>query len=219
MRLPDIVNKFPNVKACNQDKAHASRRFTKRLWACDDRVHTVYKRFIGSKWSICRLLQHRAILAKKFSDIVLDLDSDSTSKPLANAVITFPAITRTAQFIHKARNGKESVKAGQWMQFLDEKSCVLFGFIAEAGQAAVKVTRSMTFESEAKFQLADHREVANNFLCEATTLFSRGKAQHCGYGKGMMKHLQTQIVMVPFGQVKTLGGPDSVTDKKISMGA
>ena len=152
----------------------------------------MYKIFIGSKWSICRLLQHRAILAKKFSDIVLDLDLlddghvqdlgfaahrfDSTSKPLANAVITFPVLTKTAQFIHKSRSGKESAKAGEWMHNLDVKSCVLFGFIAEAGQSAVKVTRS--FESEAKFELANYREVANNFLCEVHTLFSRGKANN-----------------------------------------
>ena len=29
----------------------------------------------------------------------------------------------------------------------------------------------------------------------------------------MIKHLQTQIVMVPFGKVKTLGGPGNVTDE------
>ena len=42
LSLPDVMARFPNVKAFNQDKSHASKRFTSRLWKCDDRAWEVY---------------------------------------------------------------------------------------------------------------------------------------------------------------------------------
>ena len=46
LSLPDVTARFPNVKVCNQDKPHASKRFTSRLRRCDERVWEAYMRMI-----------------------------------------------------------------------------------------------------------------------------------------------------------------------------
>ena len=70
IRLPDVIAYFPNVKVCNQDKPHASKRFTSRLWKCDDRVWDVYSRVIRKKGSICRLVKTKRLLGQVYAERV-----------------------------------------------------------------------------------------------------------------------------------------------------
>ena len=221
IRLPDVIAYFPNVKVCNQDKPHASKRFTSRLWKCDDRVWDVYSRVIRKKGSICRLVKTRPLLGKVYAErvqqdallqgsYITDLGLaphrfDACCKPLIMSVLTFKPMVAMAQHIHQQKSGEESVQAGEWMDWVQNKHCVLLGFMTMAGNEALKLTRQ--WESEARFEVGHYRAEAENFLKTSIVLFERGKAAKVGYGKHMIDRLQEhEIVMTVNGKVKTIGG-------------
>ena len=117
--MPEVITPL----IAGWDLAHAFRRVTSRPWASDEFVKDVFQTFISDPKSIVRIIQNSPEFKswflenkKKFNNGVgKDFSNlsfrghrmDSTSKPIARAVMDVWALVATANQIALVRKGKE----------------------------------------------------------------------------------------------------------------
>ena len=65
-----VVGEFPNVRHHNQDKAHASRRVTSRLWKAQPDLWDVYMRKVRGKTSIMRMTKTRPLFGAQLAEFI-----------------------------------------------------------------------------------------------------------------------------------------------------
>ena len=145
-------------------------------------------RVIRGKGSICRLVKTRPLLGKVYAErvqqdallqgsYITDLGLaphrfDACCKPLIMSVLTFKPMVAMAQFIHQQRNGEESVQAGGWMEWVQNKHGVLPGFMTMAGNEALKLTRQ--WDSESRLGFGHCKLEAEHVITTSIVLFGRG---------------------------------------------
>ena len=202
--LESVVGEFPNVRHHNQDKAHASRRVTSRLWKAIPELWDVYMLMVRGKTSIMRMTKIRPLFAAQLADFIKNDGTlsasyisqmglamhrfDSASKPMVMGVLCLLPLCAQAQWIIDNKDGEMKANAIQWARWLTTRKLILFAFQTEAGLEAIHLTRS--WESEGKFEASDYRGAAEKFLQTCHLLFDLGHAAKLGFGARMIKTLK-----------------------------
>jgi hypothetical protein len=218
---------LPNLKIISRDRAHASRRLTKRPWHADPFLQEVIHHLILGKHSITSLIQHSTVFSGWFQKNVQQVnykvsDSarisnlscikvrfDSTSKPMSRMVLLYEAVLLTAQQIVGQRAGKPEAKhATTFLQDTTSEHFLQLAMLSDAADESMMHTRFCDSESvdNALLPQENHR-----YLSRLVFLF--GSQEACwttGFTKFIVDRLASPAIVFVGGAPRTIGGPGAV---------
>ena len=226
--LAEVWNHCPNLKIVSRDRAHASRRLTKRPWKADGFLEEVMSKVIHGKTSITNLIQHSHVFSGWFTENVQkvldkivksvrtkDLSHckprfDSEAKPMSRAILYHEAILMTAQQISINRQGSApGNSADQFIEYACEEVFLQLAMLGDGADEALVHTRFCDDENVDNGLLPHEND---RFLTRIMYLF--GDQEGCfkgGHTAVMLKNLRRPVVLFWHGQPKTIGGEGSAT--------
>ena len=223
----------PNLKVIIRDRAHASRRLLSRPWKADPFLNEIAETVVMNSSSICQRIQHshdlRDIYAENVQNYVTGAFKNSKglgaakhrfeswAKPFAMAVMTLPALIRTAEEISITRAGKaEGKDADDFLIFLNAERILQLGMMADGSDEGVVLIRIFDDELTDPAMQADELWM---FRRRLELLFGTGTSR-CfslpGYTKAACDFLESRVhVVKQRGKtITTFGGPGSIEQVK-----
>lgn len=199
-----------------------------RPWSADAVLKEVVGHFVEKPHSIARLVNNSEAVKdlyvnfRKKTDELVPISKNirdlafapqrysSESKVLARLVLTWDAVlgVLTALPEIRGRTSTEGNACLETLAFLTPERALLLAMLADAALELHRVVRAFDAEecdeSELPYELDRYRSVIRK-------LFIEGACLHVGLTKLMLKHLESQKLLLSAGFRSTFGGPGTVT--------
>ena len=222
---------FPLLKLVIKDRAHATRRITKRGWAADDFISRVFCTVVSEKSSITKLVDNSDTFNSWFGEAIHQAEQkpvlseriqslryakqrfDSTAKPLGRAVLFMEALIAVAQKIStvRGRSSEEGRRAESFLSFIGPEELLTLAMAADAGDESLMLTRLADDEAMDATTWPHHCE---DYLQRLLTLF--GTSEFCfesGFTRYMLEFLECRHVYFVEGNPRSIGGRGVVTEQ------
>ena len=217
----------PNLKAVIRDRAHASRRMISRPWQADEKVNEVTQELIMGNTSIVQRIYHSKLFTEWYKRYVQqsprievrtgDLGAakhryESWAKPMAQFILTFPAIIAVAQDISVTRVGNQEAKdAYQFLTDLTEEKVLLIALLADAADEALAVTRAFDREDT---DISRQAGLLHAFRVRIRNLLESGQVFKLpGFTLAACRMLEEPMYVTPSSrELRPLGGLGRVTE-------
>ena len=223
----------PNLKAVIRDRAHAARRLLSRPWGADEVIKSLTDEVVMARTSIVQRVRLSPLFTQWYKQAVQEEAGcikatqlgaakhrfESWQKPLAQLVLTLPAVIRVALQMAVVRRGKDEGKdAVRFLEHLSPERVLLLAMLADAADEALVVTR--VFDTE-DIDISTQHSTLEIFLERIWALF--GDHPQCFELPGFTSatcNMLAEGVCYRTGarkEVRKLGGPghpkDSVREK------
>ncbi len=223
-RLPADQPLAPNLKALLRDRAHASRRLISRPWAADENVKALTDEVVMGRHSLIQRIHHSTMFTAWYKRNTRDANGvlvatsklgaakhrfESRARPLAQFILTLPAIIKTAEEIVVLRVGEEAHDAAKFLKTLTAERVLLLAMLSDAADESLVLTR--IFDEEG-VDIAAQLTIIENFQQRIHALFMDGKCfQLPGFTSAACAMLEKGCFMRTGRHLRQLGGPGSLT--------
>ena len=217
----------PNLQFLNRDKTHGSRRIISRGWSADPFLRDVVQMLARGRGSMARIVQNSDAIRTQYKifcqtsfrsihNTVKNMRAaphryDSIQKPLGRSVLFIVPLIKTAAWLVHNRSDAASVRAKDWLNWVDDERCLQASMQADASDQVMMLTRVLDDENADPAVI--NREVATT-IATLDRLF--GDEKHClrifGYTKTMLRTLRRIIVWHVGNVTRSLGSHAGVAD-------
>ena len=226
-----IASELPRLRVVSWDVAHGFRRITSRPWKVDPYMKETFAMFITNKKSVVRMVQNSSEFQSWFDRAKTELDTvvgkkvcnfsfkghrmDSTSRPLARAVLNCFAIVKVASQIAAVRKNLDEGKAAEeFLQKVDAERNVMLAMMADAGADSLELTRFVDSESCAA---EDVMWEVDMFLHKITMLYVDGAVEgNNTYTEWALAMLRHPVLVFANKEAKMIGMSSGVPRNTIA---
>ena len=218
--VDDVRPLLPKLALINRDKAHASRRVAQRPWLSSDHAKAVFTTF--TKWF--STVEHSNLLRGWYEQFQIEQGNsqhvkiqkslsfaahrfDSSSKPFAVCLLTFPSVILTAiKAVSERKNDPSGIEGKAFLEFISghegARRIVLAGMLADAADEALLLTRA--FDKESTDIALIHAEI-QQFMRNVKLLFVDQQCVELGFTALALEQVKQPYVYFPENAPVSIG--------------